>query len=56
MSRLKTAGNSVHSDLTAASTSTAKPQEKAEEVDPEKYHVTAAGRKFLVEQGSSLIT
>lgn len=51
MSRLKKAGNSVHSDLSVATTSKATPEATAEEADPEKYHVTAAGRKFLVEQG-----
>jgi hypothetical protein len=53
MSRLKKAGNSVHSDLTAVTTVSNKP--KTEILD-DKYHVTAAGRKFLVEQGQIFIT
>lgn len=51
MSRLKKAGNSVHSDLSAVASTSKKVDVVAEEVDPEKYHVTAAGRKFLIEQG-----
>ena len=51
MSRLKKAGNSVHSDLTAVASTSKKVDVVAEKVDPEKYHVTAAGRKFLIEQG-----
>lgn len=51
MSRLKKAGNSVFSDLSAVPRLKQQSEAQPEEVDPEKYHVTAAGRKFLIEQG-----
>lgn len=55
MSRLKKAGNSVHSDLNSAQrTAQTKVESKTEVADPEKYHVTTAGRKFLIEQGQKL--
>lgn len=51
MSRLKKAGNSVHSDLAEISTNLKQNEKKTEIEDSEKYHITAAGRKFLIEQG-----
>jgi hypothetical protein len=51
LSRLKNSGNSVHSDLNPPIQTKYETKPEEEKVDSEKYHVTAAGRKFLIEQG-----
>lgn len=51
MSRLKKAGNALDADLEPQKRVPKQADQKTEE--DEKYHVTAAGRKFLKEQGLS---
>lgn len=59
MARLKVAGNVLDADLEKVAThSKSKKVEKVEDgddVDKEKFHVTAAGRKFLKDQGENRI-
>lgn len=54
-SRLKSAGNALDGDLEKVTRVFKYPRsnEKTGEVDQEKYHVTAAGRTFLKEQGKT---
>lgn len=54
MAQIRMAGNSFDVDLNKfAEQRRRKETQEAEPVDEEKYHVTAAGRKFLKEQGES---
>lgn len=52
LSAIKQAGNALDADLEKISRhSKKKAKVVSESVDTEKFHVTAAGRKFLKEQG-----
>lgn len=51
LSRLKRADNAFDADLSKPLTHYKKSGDKTEAVDPEKYHVTSAGRMFPKEQG-----
>lgn len=54
MSTIEKAGNALDADLEKiAKQSRKKVKAVTESVDKEKYHVTAAGRVFLKEQGKS---
>lgn len=54
MAQIKMAGNSFDVDLNEFAEQRQKKQtQEAAPVDEEKFHVTAAGRKFLKEQGES---
>lgn len=50
-SRIKKAGGSLDVDLEKVVKHIKKQDDKQELIDKEKYHVTAMGRKFLLDQG-----